>query len=134
MSTTVKTVSVWILQILVVGILATAALPKIGGDPNTVEVFGRLGIGNFGRILVGALELVAALLLLTPYTAAKGALLGWGVMSGALIAHLTRLGFSGDMLATGLLALAVWLLCAIILYLRRDEIEFIRCMFERDGE
>jgi hypothetical protein len=50
-------------------------------------------------------------------------------MTGALIAHLTRLGFDSTESSMGLLALLTWLFCNVVLYLRRERIELIDSMF-----
>lgn len=113
-------------------ILAFAGVSKLTGDPGSVEMFARLGMEPFGRYLVGGLECVAALILILPYAAAWGGVLAWGLMTGALIAHATRLGVSGNMLPFAAAALAIWIASSAILYLRREEIGFVRCMFERE--
>lgn len=120
------------LQVATAGILAVAGVMKLTGDPGSIEMFAQLGMDPFGRILVGALECASALVLLLPFAAAWGAVLAWGLMTGALIAHLTRLGITGDMLPYAAIALAVWIACIAIVYLRREEIGFVRCMFERE--
>ena len=79
-------------------------------------------------------RMIAALLLLIPFSAAWGAILAWGLMTGAIIGHCTHLGLTGDMLPMTLAATFNWLgSCAIVL-LRHRQIEFIRCMFECDTE
>jgi Zn-dependent membrane protease YugP len=52
----------------------------------------------WGRIGTGVAELIAAILILIPRTTLLGALLGLGLMSGAIFFHLTKLGinFGGD--------------------------------------
>ena len=120
----------WILQILMAVAFFAAASDILLGDPEAVRTFQELGMEPVGRYLIGGLEVAAAFLLLTPFSIALGSLLSWGLMTGALIAHLTRLGFAGDQLGTSLLALTLWIASIAILYLRRDQIEFVRCMFE----
>ena len=120
----------WILQILMAVTFLAAAGDVLLGDPEAVQTFRTLGMEPFGRYLVGGLEVVAAFLLLTPFSIALGSLLSWGLMTGALIAHLTRLSFAGDQWGTALLAVMLWIASVAILYLRRDQIEFVRCMFE----
>jgi hypothetical protein len=71
-------------------------------------------------------ELVAAILLVTPRFAWAGALLALGVISGAIMAHLTVLGIvvqndSGLLFA---LAVAVWVASAVTLFLHRLQIPF----------
>jgi uncharacterized membrane protein YphA (DoxX/SURF4 family) len=45
-----------------------------------------------GRIGIGIMELIAALLILFPKTTPYGALLAVGLMAGAIFFHLTKLG------------------------------------------
>jgi hypothetical protein len=45
-----------------------------------------------GRIGIGIMELIAALLILFPKTTPYGALLAIGLMAGAIFFHLTKLG------------------------------------------
>ena len=130
-----KTIVVaWILQLAVAAILAASAIGKLVGAPEAVALFADLGMEPAGRYLVALLELVAALLLLLPWSVAWGGVLAWGLMGGALIAHATRLGISGEMGILTLAAVFNWIAASAILYLRRSEIEFIRCMFERRQE
>jgi uncharacterized membrane protein YphA (DoxX/SURF4 family) len=46
----------------------------------------------WGRVGIGALELVASILILIPRATVFGAVMGLGLMSGALFFHLTKLG------------------------------------------
>lgn len=106
-----------------------AGVAKFGLDPNAPVLFGQLGMEPGGRLTVGALEVIAAILLVSPRGAAIGAILGWGLMSGALIAHATILGITGMMGIMSLLALATWIGCAFILFAHRHQIDFVRFMF-----
>ncbi len=125
----VKVLISWILQIIIAVTLGAAAAAKITGHEETVAVFKTLGMEPEGRYLIGGLEAMAAFLILVPQSVAWGALLGWGLMTGALIAHLTRLGFDSTESSMGLLAFLTWLFCNVVLYLRRERIELIDSMF-----
>jgi len=122
----------WILQILVALVLAPMALAKFTGDTQTVELFSRLGMEPTGRYIIGVLELIAAAMLLMPNGVAWGAILGWGVMTGAIIAHATVLGMGEPIprvgLPLGVMAVFNWLGCSVIAVLHRHDIEFIRNM------
>lgn len=122
----------WALQVLVALVLGASALAKLGGHAESVTIFESLGMEPAGRYFVAVLELLAALLLLVPFSTAWGAILAWGLMTGALIAHLTRLGVAGPMLPMTLAAAFNWCASAVILFLRRRQTEFVRCMFDRD--
>ncbi|MFV2074229.1 MAG: DoxX family protein [Thermoanaerobaculales bacterium] len=107
-------------------LLLVAATTKFIGDPGSVEVFARLGMEPAGRYAIAVIELVAALLLLSPF-AALGSVVAVSVMLGAIIAHCTQLGLvvdndGGHMVGT----LVVVLLCAgFVLVSRRKEIPFV---------
>ena len=129
-----KNIFTWILQIAVAAIIARFGVDKLMASPASVDLFASLGMEPSGRYLIGILELTAALLLLFPYSIAWGAMLAWGLMTGALIGHLTRLGMEGQMLTMTLMAAFNWLATIAILYIRRDQVEFIRSMFARESE
>ena len=65
---------------------------KFTGAEESVYIFSTLGMEPWGRIGSGVVELIAAVLLLLPRTAALGALLALGTMIGAIGGHLTKLG------------------------------------------
>ncbi|GJM19624.1 MAG: hypothetical protein DHS20C14_18370 [Phycisphaeraceae bacterium] len=85
----------WVLQIAVAGILAMAAFAKLSGDPGSVAMFEFLG-APWGRLVVGAGEALAVVLLLVPRATLFGAMLSSVLMIGAVGAHLTKLGISLD--------------------------------------
>jgi len=124
----------WILQIVAAVILAQTLFFKFSAAPESVQLFTELGMEPQGRILIGALELVAVLLLLLPASAQWGALLSIGLMSGAIIGHFTHLGWDGERAVLGLLAVIVWLASLGILILRRMSFPFIRMVFDENRE
>jgi uncharacterized membrane protein YphA (DoxX/SURF4 family) len=87
-----KQITSWILRIFVASILVQTLWFKFTGAEESVYIFSTLGMEPWGRIGSGVAELVAAALLLAPRTVHFGALLSLGVISGALVSHLTRLG------------------------------------------
>ena len=75
------------------------------------------------------MELIASVLLLVPRTAVFGAILALGTISGALFAHVTKLGIKipavddhGELFA---LALVVFAGSLVVLYLHRSEIPVV---------
>jgi uncharacterized membrane protein YphA (DoxX/SURF4 family) len=120
----------WAIRIVAAVILLQTLYFKFTGAAESVEIFTRLGLEPHGRILIGILELIVAILLLIPRSVAYGALLGAGVMSGAILSHITELGWEGQMLSLGLLAVAVWALCLITLFLHRRQITIIGRMLD----
>lgn len=98
---------------------------KFSGAPEPIYIFTTLGAEPYGRWLAGVSELVAVVLLLWPTMAGVGALLGVGVMSGALLAHLTtKLGIEllGDGGLLFSLGVVVWIACAVIVFIRRNQL------------
>jgi putative oxidoreductase len=78
----------------------------------------------WGRIGSGIVELIASVLLLIPRTTAFGAALALGTMSGAIFFHLTTLGIEvmGDHGQLFYMGIAVWVCCAILLVVYRNQI------------
>jgi hypothetical protein len=116
----------WILQMIVAVILLQTLFFKFSGAAESVYIFSTLGAEPWGRYASGVVELIASILLLVPRTAALGALLSLGTISGAIMAHLTRLGIAlapvndnGELFA---LALIVFICSAAILFIRRRAI------------
>jgi putative oxidoreductase len=117
----------WALQLIVAGILLQTLFFKFTGAAESVYIFSTLGAEPWGRIGSGVVELIAALLLLYPATITIGALLSLGVISGAIVSHLTVLGIEvqGDGGLLFFLAVAVFVASAAILFLRRGEIPLL---------
>ncbi len=124
-----KIIVSWVAQIAIAVILGQTLFFKFTDAPETVELFSQLGMGPFGYKLIGGLELIACVLILTRPSIIWGAILSWGLMSGAIMAHLTKIGFSGDYRALGVMAIIAWLLSCLVIYLRRKELSIVRNMF-----
>jgi len=82
----------WLSRLGVAAILAQTLYFKFTYAPETQVIFGPLG-GRPAATMVGIMELVAVILLLIPRTVAYGALLALGTIGGAIVSHLTWLGF-----------------------------------------
>ena len=142
----------WLLTLYVAFVFIQSLFFKFTGSPETVYIFqGKLdpwaatlgfpGVfapgGIFSAKVVGTFELIASVLLLAGAAMpgrrllqVAGALLGLGVITGAIFFHLfTPLGIAvvntdgssdgGELFA---LACGVWVACALLLWLRRDVI------------
>ena len=75
----VPTIALWSLQALLAIMFAMAGLAKVFGDPAMMEMFVTIGIGQWFRYVVGALEIAGAVGVLIPQLsglAALGLLLG----------------------------------------------------------
>lgn len=84
----------WVLQVIVAVILAQTLFFKFTGAEESKYIFEKLGAEPAGRIASGIAELLAAVLILTPRTIVYGAMLALGIISGAIMSHLTVLGIS----------------------------------------
>src|SRR5436305_12327147 len=87
-----QTIVSWLLQILVAVILFQTLFFKFTGAEESKYIFTKLGLEPWGRIGSGIVELIACILLLHPKTVTLGAILAMGVISGAIMSHLTKLG------------------------------------------
>jgi uncharacterized membrane protein YphA (DoxX/SURF4 family) len=83
----------WVLRLLAAVIMLQTLYFKFSGAEESVFIFTKLGMEPYGRIGIGVMELIASVLILYPRTTGLGALLGMGLMSGAIFFHLTKLGF-----------------------------------------
>lgn len=117
----------WILRIIAAVILAQTLFFKFSGAEESKYIFSALGLEPAGRIGSGIAELVAVVLLLIPRTAALGGALGLGVISGAIMAHLTQLGIEvqGDGGLLFYLAIAVFVCCAGVVWLHREQLNAV---------
>src|SRR3954451_23286309 len=111
----------WILRIVAAIILLQTLFFKFTGAAESVYIFSTLGVEPWGRIGSGVVELIAAILLLVPATTTVGAALALGVITGAILSHLTVLGIEvqGDGGLLFGLAITVFVASGVILLLRR---------------
>ena len=119
-----QNVASWGLQLLVAGILLQTLFFKFTGAEESVWIFSTLGVEPWGRIGSGVIELIAAVMLVTPALAPYGAILTLGTMSGAILSHLMFLGIEvkGDGGLLFGLALTAFIGSAVVLTLRRDQV------------
>lgn len=106
----------WVLRLVAAYLMIQTLYFKFTGAEESIYIFTQLGMEPWGRIGTGVMELVASILILYPRTTHLGALLGLGLMSGAIFFHITKLGLEvkGD---GGLLfyyASAVFICCAVL--------------------
>jgi len=128
MKTTVTiTVLSWVLRITAAIILLQTLFFKFTAAPESVYIFTKVGAEPWGRIGSGVVELIAAILILTPRFTWLGSLLAMGVMAGAVLSHLTVLGIEvqGDKGLLFALALIVFVCSAVNLLLHRSEIPVV---------
>ena len=122
----------WVLQLAVAAILLQTLFFKFTGAEESVYIFSTLGVEPWGRLGSGAVELVAAVLLLIPAAAPFGALLTMGLMAGAIGSHLTILGIEvkGDGGLLFGLALTAFVGSAVVLMIRRAQLPILARLLE----
>ncbi len=105
-------------------ILGQTLFFKFTGAPEAVHIFETLGVEPWGRITLGVVELMTALMLLFKGTRALGAAVTVGLMLGAIGSHLGPLGIEvqGDSGALFLMAVATLVCGAIALFIYRHEL------------
>jgi putative oxidoreductase len=128
----------WACRIVAAIILLQTLFFKFTAAPESVYIFTKLGVfihtyvpfasistvEVLGRIGSGIMELIAAVLLLTPRCVWAGAVLAMAATGGAIVSHLTFLGIEvqGDKGLLFFLAIAVFVTSAIALFLHRMQI------------
>jgi putative oxidoreductase len=100
------TLTLWGVQILTALAFLAAGGSKLSSAPAMVDMFEKIGLGQWFRYVTGSLEVVGALLLLVPRTSAIGGWLLAAVMIGAIGTHLFIIGGS-PIPAAVLLVLAI---------------------------
>ena len=113
-----KAVFTWFLRFFVAVILLQTLYFKFTAAAESVYIFSKLGMEPYGRIATGIFELVAAVLILMPRTTIFGALLGLGLMIGAVVSLIFVLGIEvqNDRGTLFMLALLVLISCAVLIY------------------
>lgn len=119
-----RLISSFLLRAVAAFIMLQTLYFKFTGQPESIYIFTQAGMEPWGRIGTGVAELIASLLLLIPSTIVIGALLGIGIMLGAVVTHLFILGIEvqGD---GGLLfayALIVLLSCTVLLFVHSEQV------------
>ncbi|WP_339894340.1 DoxX family protein [uncultured Algibacter sp.] len=116
------------LRLIVAIILIQTLRFKFSAHPDSVYIFEKVGLEPIGRIGIGILELIAAILILIPKTIWIGAGLTLGLIGGAIVMHLTKLGIEvkndgGLLFGTAVLT---FILSALILFLHKKNIPFLK--------
>jgi len=115
----------WLLRIIPAVIMLQTLYFKFTAHPQSVKLFTILGMEPWGRIGTGVFELVASVLLLINRTVLPGALLGAGLMCGALFFHLTNsnigINFDGDPVLF-IYALITLTCCGVLVGMYRKQI------------
>ena len=117
-----NTILIWALRLLAAAIMVMTLYFKFTAHPQSVKLFTAIGMEPWGRIGTGIFELIASVLILYPRTTGYGALLGMGLMAGAIFFHLTKLGivFDGDAVLFTY-AVIVFVSCALLAFIFRKQ-------------
>ena len=108
----------WGIQILVgLFFVIASAAPKFFGEAYAVEIFTRIGAGQWFRYLVGALELAGGIGLITAWLAAPAALGLMGLMIGAAFTQAVVLDAPAMVLTPAIL----FVLLAVVAWGRREQ-------------
>jgi putative oxidoreductase len=102
------TIALWALQALLALMFTMAGFAKVSGSPAIVEMFATIGIGQWLRYVVGALEIAGAVGVLIPRLSGLAALGLIGLMAGATLTNVLVLS------ASPLLPVALMLVSALI--------------------
>jgi putative oxidoreductase len=87
-------ITLWILQVLAAAVFLMAGGTKLAGAEMQVATFEKIGLGQWFRSFTGGLEVICAILLLAPRTAAIAAAALAATMLGAIATHLFIIGGS----------------------------------------
>lgn len=119
-----KKIATWFLRLIAAIILLQTLFFKFSASPESVYIFSTIGMEPWGRIGSGIVELIASILILIPATTGIGALIGIGVMSGALFFHVTKLGLvvMDDHGQLFIYALLVFISCLLLVILYRKKL------------
>lgn len=122
-----KAIVSWVFQVIVAVILFQTLFFKFTGAEESRYIFEKVGAEPVGRIGSGVVELIAAVLLLVPRTIPIGAIISLGVISGAIMSHLTILGIEvkGDGGLLFGLACVVFAGSAVVLWIRRASVPIV---------
>jgi uncharacterized membrane protein YphA (DoxX/SURF4 family) len=118
----------WIARLVAAFLMLQTLFYKFTASAESVFIFKTLGMEPWGRIGSGIAELIASVLILIPQTTVWGALLGLGIMSGAILSHLTILGVKVEN-DGGLLfiyALLVFISCLYLVWINRRKVPVLK--------
>lgn len=104
----VLSIALWVFQVLLALVFAMAGSSKVFGDPAMVEMFDVIGVGQWFRYVVGALELAGAVGVLIPHLSGLAALGLACVMVGATLTNAVVLD------ASPLSTIGLLVVCALV--------------------
>lgn len=120
-----KNILSWVLQLTVAVILLQTLYFKFTAHPDSVHIFTVLGVEPWGRIGLGIIELIIALLILLPKTKFIGMVASFGIILGAVFSHILVLGINVSNDGGGLFILALIVLISSTTFLVLNKKELI---------
>ena len=122
-----------ILKLIAAIIMLQTLFFKFTGAQESVDLFTKIAEKHeaFMRIGTGILELIASILLFIPKKVWLGALLTIGLMGGAIMSHLTKIGIehNGDGGVLFISAIITLIAGSILLFLNKNEVPVIGSKF-----
>lgn len=120
-----KNIISWVLRLTVAVILIQTLYFKFTAHPDSVHIFSALGVEPWGRIALGIIELITAILILIPKTKIIGMVNSLGIILGAIFSHILVLGIKVSNDGGGLFTLAIVVLVASVIFLIMHKNELI---------
>lgn len=116
-----------IAAIIAAALLLQSLYFKFTAHSDSIKLFTELGAEPVGRIGLGFIELVTGILLIYRKTSHIGALIGVGLMVGAIISHFAVIGinFNNDGGTLFGIACIILVCCITILIVKDTKIPFI---------
>ena len=99
---------------------------KFSGSAESIYIFSSLGIEPWGRIGAGVSELIASILLIVNRTRILGAIMGIGIMLGAIAAHALVIGIVVQTDGGKLFMLALITLIACVIIVARNKNQLLQ--------
>lgn len=99
---------------------------KFTAHPDSVYIFSQIGLEPYGRVGLGVMELIVAILILVPKTKLYGGILSVGIISGAVASHLGPIGIEVHNDGGTLFYLALTVLVASLVFLALNFKEVIQ--------
>lgn len=117
----------WVLRFIVALILVQTLYFKFTAHPDSIHIFSKLGIEPWGRIILGIIELITAVLILLPSTKFIGMFISLGIIIGAICSHLFVLGInvSNDGGGLFILAIMVFIAATTFLFLNKKQVQIL---------
>lgn len=115
-ATRTKSVSLWILRILMAALFLFASFMKLAGKPDMVAEFDTIGLGQWFRYLTGGLEVVGGMGILVPSVSVFAAILLLAVDAGAFVAQVAILHM--DWIHT----IVIGAILGTVIYMQRHQI------------